>query len=803
MPVPTLRRAPILPSLLLMGLFPTTAALHGASVAPDQNHPGAVIYRNTCLECHGAKGEGVAGKYDDPLHGERSLESLTKRIERTMPEGKEGTCVGDDAKNVAEYIYHAFYSAEAQARNAPAPLRDLTHLTNSQYRTSVADIMARFRQPLERLPNERGLKGRYNGFEIEPPPPPLHGPPRPGKKKLEPVVDEDRERPKFRMERLDPQVAFSFGADSPAPGKAVSDEFSIRWEGSLIVEETGSYEFILKTENGVRLTINDFEKSLIDAWVTPGPDVREEKKSIHLIGGRVYPISVEFFKFKDKTASVALQWKPPHGVQENIPSRFLIPQRGSEVFVSSTNFPADDRSDGYERGTGMSKDWEQATTDAAIELAEYVEKRLDRLAGTKAGAPDRADKLKDFAKRFAEATYRRPLTPEEQQVFIDGQFTKAPTPEMGVKRVVLLALKSPVFLYPGLADQQDKPDYKIATRLALDLWDSIPDKRLLEAAAQGKLRKKEEIRSQAVRMVTDPRTKAKLHGFFHHWLELERAEMIAKDSKTFPDFSAAVVADLRSSLWMFIDQVIWSERSDYRELLQADYLMLNERLAKFYSGGKEKPAGSEFQRVSFENKQRTGVLTHPYLLSSFAYTNQSSPIHRGVFITRNIVGMDIKPPPDDVKFDDAHFNPKLTMREKVTELTKSGACMGCHGTINPLGFSLENYDAIGRFRLQDNNKPVDATSELETHDGKTLKLTGPRDIAQYAVANPAGHLAFIRHLFNHTVKQPHLAYGPETLEGLRQSFEKNQFSVQKLLQDIAVLSASQDLPEIQGTVTQK
>jgi hypothetical protein len=785
-----------------MGLFPTASALHGASVAPDQNHPGALIYRNTCLECHGKSGEGVAGKYDDPLHGERSLESLTKRIERTMPEGKEGTCVGPDAKNVAEYIYHSFYSAEARARNAPAPLRDLAHLTNSQYRTSVADIMARFRTPLERLPNERGLKGRYNGFEVEPPLPPLHGPPRPGQKVLAPIIKEDRERPKFRMERLDSQVALNFGADSPAPGKAVSDEFSIRWEGSLVVEETGSYEFILKTENGVRLNINDFDRSLIDAWVTPGPEPREEKKSAFLLGGRIYPISIEFFKFKDKTASISLQWKPPHGVQETIPSRFLIPQRGGEIYVSTTNFPADDRSDGYERGTGMSKDWEQATTDAAIELAEYVEKRLDRLAGTKAGAPDRTDKLKDFAKRFAETAYRRPLTPEEQQVFIDGQFTKAPTPEMGVKRVVLLALKSPVFLYPGLDAPQDKLDYQIATKLALDLWDSIPDKRLLEAAAQGKLRKKEEIRSQAARMVADQRTKAKLHGFFHQWLELERAEMISKDSKAFPDFSPAVVADLRSSLWMFIDQVVWNERSDYRELLQADYLMLNDRLAKFY-GGKEKPTSSEFQRVAFDNKQRTGVLTHPYLLSSFAYTNQSSPIHRGVFITRNIVGMDIKPPPDTVKFEDAHFNPKFTMREKVTELTKSGACMGCHGTINPLGFSLENYDAIGRFRTQDNNKPVDAVSELETHDGETLKLTGPKDIAQYAVSNPSGHLAFIRHLFNHTVKQPYLAYGPETLEGLRQSFEKNQFNVQKLLQDIAVVSASRDLPETQGTVTQR
>ena len=785
-------------SLALGALTPPPMV--AASVAPSENHPGAIVYRNMCLECHGKKGEGVAGKYDEPLHGDRSLESLTKRIERTMPEGKEGTCVGPDAANVASYIFDAFYSPQARLRNAPTVTRDLTRLTISQYRVSVADIMARFRQPLERIPNERGLKAFYNGFQTDPPPPILHGPPRPGTTKVEALKPEEKRdkdnqntRPRFKMDRLDPQVAFSFGKDSPDPAKMISDEFSIRWDGSILVEETGTYEFILKTENGARLSINDPDRALIDAWVSPGPDVREEKKSIYLMGGRAYPITVEFFKFRDKSASIALQWKPPHGVVETIPSRCLIPQRASEILMVSTSFPADDRSDGYERGAGVSKAWDQATTDAAIEVAEYVEKRLDRLAGTKSNAPDRVDKLKSFAVRFAEAAYRRPLKPEEQQVIVEAQFAKAPTPELAVKRAVLLSLKSPHFLYPALMDQEESPDYKVASRLALTLWDSIPDRRLLDAAAQGKLRKREEIQSQALRMVTDLRTRAKLHGFFHHWLEMDRAEMIAKDAKTFPGFDEAVVSDLRSSLWLFLNQVVWSERSDYRELLQADYLVLNARLAKIY--GKSGPVSPEFERVSFDQKERTGVLTHPYLLAALAYTKTTSPIHRGVFLTRNIVGMDLKPPPDAVEFDEAHFNPTLTMREKVTELTKENSCMGCHSTINSLGFSLENFDAIGRWRTKDNNKPVNAVTDFETRDGKTLRLTGPRDVAQYAANNPAGHTAFLRHLFHHMVKQPTAAYGQDSLETLRKSFEANGFNIQKSLKDMAVLTAGDGILE--------
>ena len=123
-------------------------------------------------------------------------------------------------------------------------------------------------------------------------------------------------------------------------------------------------------------------------------------------------------------------------------------------------------------------------------------------------------------------------------------------------------------------------------------------------------------------MITDARTKAKLGGFFHHWLELERAEAISKDPKAFPSFDAATLADQRTSLQLFLDQVVWSDKSDYRELLQADYLMLNERLAKLYG---KTVIGEEFQRVEFDPKQRAGVVTHPYLLTAFASSKQTSP----------------------------------------------------------------------------------------------------------------------------------------------------------------------------------
>lgn len=820
------------PSILSLSIHPLTKgilALCGLalfSVAGNAAvHPGEVIYQKLCVECHGKNGQGVDGKYDEPLIGERTLDALARKIEKTMPEDNEGACVGEDAKQVAAYMYEAFYSPAAQARNSP-PVKDLTRLTIDQYRTSVIDLIGQFRMGPgfdRHVAEDFGLKGFYRGFEIPLPEEKKPEAKLPEETKLEELTaakaDEKqigaakqalrkaverrviqqreeaekkrKERKAFRFDRKDERISFHYGADSPDKEKMIAEEFQTRWEGSVMAEETGTYEFMLKTENGARLFINDEESALIDAWVSAGPQVREEKRSIYLVGGRAYRLILEHFKFKEQSASIELWWKPPHGIREIIPSHALRTDRTKELMIVSTNFPADDRSVGYERGSTISKAWDQATTEAAIAVAEHVETKLDRLVGTKADDPARLEKLHKFAGAFVETAFRRPLTDEQKQIYVASQFKTAKTPEQAVKRVVLFTLKSPHFLYPGLQTNDKPDDFDVASRLALALWDSLPDKKLIQAAREGKLRTRDQVKAQAWRMMTDARTKAKMHGFFHHWLDLEHAEHTSKDPKAFPGFNQELLADLRESLLRFIDEVVWTPKSDYRELLKADYLLLNDRLATYY--GTEDP-GDGFHRVSFDPKQRAGVVTHPYLLASMAYSKQTSPIHRGVFLTRNIVGMSLKPPPMAVAFDESHFNPKLTMREKITELTRNNSCMSCHAVINPLGFSLENFDAVGRWRTKDNDKPVNAVSEFSDEQGRKINLTGPRDIAEYVADNPSGHRAFIRHLFNHTVKQPIPAYGPKVLDDLQTLFAKSGCHIQNLLVEIALLASLDGVP---------
>jgi hypothetical protein len=201
-------------------------------------------------------------------------------------------------------------------------------------------------------------------------------------------------------------------------------------------------------------------------------------------------------------------------------------------------------------------------------------------------------------------------------------------------------------------------------------------------------------------------------------------------------------------------------------------------------------AEDEYARVPCKPDERSGILTHPYLLSMFAYHNNSSPIHRGVFLTRNVMGRSLKPPPAAIAFKDAEFDPSLTMREKVTALTRDAACMTCHSVINPLGFALENYDALGRWRTVEKGKPIDPHGEYVTPEGEVLALQGARDIAESAAASEAAHRAFIVQLFHHLVQQNPDAYGLETVDRLRREFAADRFNVQNLMVSIAELAAT-------------
>lgn len=789
-------------------------------------HPGSEIFRKQCASCHGAEGQGVAGEYDEPLQGSRSLSSLTRLIERTMPEDTPESCVGEDARQVAEFIFQEFYSTEARKKKGLLPPIEIARLTVPQYRNVVADLLGRFTPvpgggkrdaATDQDPAvQPGLSAQY--FQSE------------GMSKAD----------KLKLERVDPNIDFDFAEGSPG-ADITPDQFAIIWEGALSAPDTGHYEFRVKTPNGTRLYVNRDntgtrgklrddssaagQAALIDAWVSSG-ELQEHTARVFLLGGRQYPLRLEFFKYKEKASSIRLEWKPPRGTWAPLDQRHVSTARVPRTFVVETPFPADDRSLGYERGSSISREWQTATVNAAIATAAETVARLPLLAGFKDGAGDRDDPIREFLARFAAAAYRRPLSTKETELFREVLFTGATNPESAVRRAVILILTSPHFLYTDLTPQNEAPDqYTIASRLALALWDSIPDPALSDAAGQNQLGTPEQIEAQARRMLANPRTHEKIRSFFHQWLEIEERDL-AKDREMFPEFDESVVADLRHSLDLFLEQVVWSDRSDYRELLLADYLLLNQRLRKIYDPAVSSPpavAGPEntdpaesdethspattppdsFEPVVFAPGRRAGILTHPYLLSAFAYHNNSSPIHRGVFLTRNIVGRRLKPPPMAVAFKNEDFPADISMREKITRLTRDKACMSCHSVINPLGFALENYDAVGRWRTRENNLPVDSASAYVTDQGDTVQIQSARDIANLALGHESAERAFVTQLFHHLIHQPPAAYGLDTAEELGDQFRAKDFDIQNLIATIAVISAGHGIQASNATTESK
>ena len=257
--------------------------------------------------------------------------------------------------------------------------------------------------------------------------------------------------------RVDPEIKFEFGTSSPIPEqdalkevakrwqrapllfvplrvfRPFSQEFRVTWQGSLFAPETGEYEFLVKTENAAKLSINDMRRPLIDALVKSGSDT-EYRGSIYLLGGRAYPIRLELSRSKEMTSSIALEWKIPRRAFEVIPRRQSLASVAARDVRSDDPFPPDDRSAGYERGTSVSKAWDLATTDAAIEVAGYVVGSLEGIVRReRRRVRPCGEASRDFAAKFAERAFRRPLTAEQKAIFIDRQFKDVPDLDTAVK----------------------------------------------------------------------------------------------------------------------------------------------------------------------------------------------------------------------------------------------------------------------------------------------------------------------------------------------------------------------------------
>jgi hypothetical protein len=266
-------------------------------------------------------------------------------------------------------------------------------------------------------------------------------------------------------------------------------------------------------------------------------------------------------------------------------------------------------------------------------------------------------------------------------------------------------------------------DYELASRLSYFLWSSMPDDELLRAAEQGTLRKPETLAAQVRRMLLDPKSSSMVENFGGQWLELRKLESVKPDRERFPEYEEYLRMSMRRETEMFFQNIIREDRS-LVDFIDADYSFLNERLANFYkiSGVK----GPEFRKVALPPEtHRGGILTQAAILTVSSYTTRTSPVLRGKWILENILNAAPPPPPPDVpNLDETKVGSTTSLRQQLEEHRKNPTCASCHSRMDPLGFGLENFDAIGAWRTQDGKFPIDSTGTLP--DGRSFQ--GPAEL---------------------------------------------------------------------------
>lgn len=322
---------------------------------------------------------------------------------------------------------------------------------------------------------------------------------------------------------------------------------------------------------------------------------------------------------------------------------------------------------------------------------------------------------------FLRRAYRRPI--EEADLVQPMLFFKEARDEAdfdaGIEAALASVLVNPNFLFrlerdpAGIApgDAYRITDRELASRLSFFLWSSIPDEELLTLAEQNKLNQPDILDQQVKRMLADPRSDSLVSNFADQWLYLRNLESAFPDMRLFPDFDDNLRQAMRRETELFFASIVQEDRS-VLDLLRSDYTFLNERLAKHY--GIPHIHGDRFRRVELTPEtHRGGLLRHASILTVTSYATRTSPVIRGHWILKNLIGSPPPPPPDNVPaLKDNTVLDSLPIRERLAQHRADPNCAGCHNLMDPVGFSLENFDAIGRWRTRDDEHPVDALGGL-------------------------------------------------------------------------------------------
>jgi len=348
---------------------------------------------------------------------------------------------------------------------------------------------------------------------------------------------------------------------------------------------------------------------------------------------------------------------------------------------------------------------------------------------------------KQIISTLARHAYRRPVTDADLELLLNfyqkgrnkGSF------DAGIETSLRLILTDPKFLYriesdpAGVAPNAiyHVTDLDLASRLSFFLWSSLPDDELLKVAGQGKLKDPAVLEQQVKRMLADPKAQALVTNFASEWLFLRNLQSVNPAGEDFPNFDENLRDAFRAETELFVGSIFREDRS-VLDFLNANYTFVNDRLARHY--GIPNIYGSQFRQVTLQGEERRGLLGKGSMLIVTSYPTRTSPVLRGKWILENIMGTPPPAPPPNVPAlkENDEGGKVTTVRERLEEHRKNPACATCHRVMDPLGFSLDNFDAVGAWRTKENGLPIDATGQLA--DG--TKINGIQDLRAALLKHP-------------------------------------------------------------------
>jgi hypothetical protein len=460
-----------------------------------------------------------------------------------------------------------------------------------------------------------------------------------------------------------------------------------------------------------------------------------------------------------------------------------IAAQGFDSIGAATLTPSDSHLNAYEKSARLIS--EHVVSDVS---------KLPALLGcTPANAQDAAC-FTTFVTKFGKRAFRRTLTPEEITRYVNvamATATRYNNANAGIAYVISAFLQSPYFLYQVEVGELDPSDgsrkrltsVEMATRLAFFLTDRPPDDAMIDAAEQGKLLSRDEIRAKALELVERPEARDALDAFYLERFKLRELSGVMKDAAKFPSWKPELRDAMKTESLSLLRDVVWNNNSDYRDIFTANYAFVNTDLAALY--GTQPVTGTGFEKRMLP-QGRVGVFGQAAFLALEAHPTTTSPTRRGRFVSERMLCLEIPPPPPNVVTElPEPMGGHKTMRERLKVHNENPSCASCHVRMDGIGLALENFDAMGKFRMTDEGLPIDASGEIYN----VAKFDGLGGLSQLMLGREELHNCWVRSLYRHATGHLEAEADEDALKDVDAEFANADYRLKQLLVEIVVSDA--------------